>query len=129
MTSFRSGACSCATARSSPSGATDTADRRHGRERERCQGRAARPALSRLINLHDHPSFDVLPTWLPPSSDAQPAVGKAGTDPHANLYRWGADGSPSAPPEERRLVANPEGLLNSQVGLRLSAEVDKYAEA
>jgi hypothetical protein len=50
-----------------------------------------------LINLHDHPSFDVLPVWLPPSSDAQLAVGKAGTDPYANRYQWGADGSPTAP--------------------------------
>jgi hypothetical protein len=82
-----------------------------------------------LINLHDHPSFDALPTWLPPSSDAQPAVGKAGTDPYANRYQWGADGSPSASAEELRLVANPASVLNSSAGLGLSAEVDKYAEA
>jgi cytosine/adenosine deaminase-related metal-dependent hydrolase len=82
-----------------------------------------------LINLHDHPSFDVLPAWLPPSSDAQPAAGKAGTDPYANRYQWGADGSPTAPPEELRLITNPENVLNSQVGLGLSAETDKYAEA
>src|SRR5262245_13135200 len=31
-----------------------------------------------LINLHDHPFFDVLPTWLPPSSHALPTLGKAG---------------------------------------------------
>jgi cytosine/adenosine deaminase-related metal-dependent hydrolase len=82
-----------------------------------------------LINLHDHPSFDFLPAWLPPSSDAQPAVGKAGTDPYANRYQWGADGSPTASPEEQRLIANPESVLTSQAGLALSAEVDKYAEA
>jgi cytosine/adenosine deaminase-related metal-dependent hydrolase len=82
-----------------------------------------------LVNLHDHPSFDFLPPWLPPSSDAQPAVGKAGTDPYANRYQWGADGSPTAPPEERRLIDNPESVLDSSTGLGLSAEVDKYAEA
>jgi cytosine/adenosine deaminase-related metal-dependent hydrolase len=82
-----------------------------------------------LINLHDHPSFDALPVWLPPSSDAQPAVGKAGTDPYANRYQWGADGSPTASPEELRLIANPETVLTSSFGLGLSAEVDKYAEA
>jgi cytosine/adenosine deaminase-related metal-dependent hydrolase len=82
-----------------------------------------------LINLHDHPSFDVLPTWLPPSSDAQPASGKAGTAPYANRYQWGADGSPTAPPEELRLIANPESVLTGSLGLGLSAEVDKYAEA
>jgi cytosine/adenosine deaminase-related metal-dependent hydrolase len=82
-----------------------------------------------LINLHDHPSFDVLPVWLPPASDAQPAVGKAGTDPYANRYQWGADGSATASPEEERMIANPENVLTSPPGLGLSAEVDKYAEA
>jgi 5-methylthioadenosine/S-adenosylhomocysteine deaminase len=82
-----------------------------------------------LINLHDHPSFDMLPVWLPPSSDAQPAVGKAGTDPYANRYQWGADGSPTATAQELRLIANPESVLDSSLGLGLSAETDKYAEA
>jgi cytosine/adenosine deaminase-related metal-dependent hydrolase len=82
-----------------------------------------------LINLHDHPLFDVLPPWLPPSSDAQPAVGKAGKDPYANRYQWGADGSLTAPAEELRLIANPNNVLTSSLGLGLSAEVDKYAEA
>ena len=78
-----------------------------------------------LINLHDHPSFDVLPTWLPPSSDAQAAVGKAGTDPYANRYQWGADGSPTAPPEELRLIANPESVLNSASGGARAAATDR----
>jgi predicted amidohydrolase YtcJ len=31
-----------------------------------------------LINLHDHPFFDFLEPWLPPSSHALPAQGKTG---------------------------------------------------
>jgi hypothetical protein len=81
-----------------------------------------------LINLHDHPSFDVLEPWLPPSSDALPAQGKAGTDPYANRYQWGAAGSATDSPEKRRLIDNPAGILNDPRGLGLSAEVDKYAE-
>jgi cytosine/adenosine deaminase-related metal-dependent hydrolase len=81
-----------------------------------------------LINLHDHPSFDFLEPWLPPSSDAIPAQGKAGTDPYANRYQWGAAGSPTASPEEQRLIGNPAGILNDSLGLGLSPEVDKYAE-
>ena len=81
-----------------------------------------------LIDLHDHPSFDVLPTWLPPSSDAQPASGKAGTDPYDNRYEWGATGSPTASPEELRLIANPSTVLNDSFGLGLSREVNRYAQ-
>src|SRR5262249_12888016 len=29
-----------------------------------------------LINLHDHPSWSVLPPWPPPTSNAQPAFGR-----------------------------------------------------
>ena len=81
-----------------------------------------------LINLHDHPSFDALDPWLPPASDALPALGKAGTDPYANRYQWGADGSPTASVEERRLIANPQAVLNDGVGLGLAREVNRYAQ-
>jgi 5-methylthioadenosine/S-adenosylhomocysteine deaminase len=81
-----------------------------------------------LINLHDHPLFDELDPWLPPASDALPDQGKAGTDPYANRYQWGAAGSPSSSPEERRLIANPEDVLDSPLGLGLAAEVNRYAQ-
>jgi cytosine/adenosine deaminase-related metal-dependent hydrolase len=81
-----------------------------------------------LINAHDHPSYDFLEPWLPPSSDAIPSQGKAGSDPYANRYQWGADGSPTASLEERRLIDNPATVLNSSIGLGLAPEVDKYAE-
>src|SRR4051812_37974612 len=29
-----------------------------------------------LINLHDHPFYDVLPRWQPPSSHRQPTLGR-----------------------------------------------------
>jgi len=81
-----------------------------------------------LINLHDHPSFDALDPWLPPASDALPALGKAGTDPYANRYQWGASGSATASPEELRLIVNPANVLNDAEGLGLSREVNRYAQ-
>jgi hypothetical protein len=81
-----------------------------------------------LINLHDHPAFDLLEPWLPPSSDALPAQGKAGTDPYANRYQWGATGSTTSSPDELRLIVNAVNVVNDPLGLGLSAEVDKYAE-
>ncbi len=81
-----------------------------------------------LIDLHDHPSFDVLPTWLPPSSDAQPSVGKAGIAPYDNRYEWGADNSRTASPEELRLIVNPSNVLNESIGLGLAREVNRYAQ-
>ena len=82
-----------------------------------------------LINLHDHPFFDVLEPWLPPASDAIPAQGKAGSDPYANRYQWGATGSATVSPEHQRLVTNPADVLNDGLGLGLFDEVDKYAQA
>jgi cytosine/adenosine deaminase-related metal-dependent hydrolase len=81
-----------------------------------------------LINLHDHPSWSVLPPWPAPSSDAQPAFGRpAGTEPYANRYQWnGHNGFDDSPPEERRLIAGPQDVLTS--GLGLTAEATKWAE-
>ena len=81
-----------------------------------------------LINLHDHASFDFLDPWLPPSSHAIASQGKGGTDPYANRYQWGADGSPTAPPEELRLIANPANVVNDGTGLGLARQVNRYAQ-
>jgi 5-methylthioadenosine/S-adenosylhomocysteine deaminase len=80
-----------------------------------------------LINLHDHPFFDVLPLWQPPSSHVQPAAGRPlGTEAYANRYQWNA-GPP--PPEYLRLVANASGMLTSTTGLGRLAEVIKFGKA
>jgi cytosine/adenosine deaminase-related metal-dependent hydrolase len=81
-----------------------------------------------LINLHDHPSWSVLPPWPPPSSDAQPAFGRpTGSEPYANRYQWdGAQGFNDAPPEERRLISAPHDVLTG--GLGLTAEAVKWDE-
>ncbi len=53
-----------------------------------------------LINLHDHPFFDMLPLWQPPSSHQQPAAGRPqGTEPYGNRYQWNSGVRPpeSAP--------------------------------
>ena len=42
-----------------------------------------------MINLHDHPTFDMLRLWPAPSSDAQPTLGRPlGTEPYADRYQW-----------------------------------------
>ena len=81
-----------------------------------------------LINLHDHPREDFLETWLPPSSHAIPAQGKAGSDPYANRYQWGGGSSATSPPELSRLVSNPATVLAEPRGLGLEGEIVKYAE-
>jgi 5-methylthioadenosine/S-adenosylhomocysteine deaminase len=81
-----------------------------------------------LINLHNHPRENHLHAWPSPSSHALPAQGKAGTDPYANRYQWGATGSPTAPPELSRLVTNPADVLAEDLGLGLRGEIVKYAE-
>ncbi len=82
-----------------------------------------------LINLHSHPAHNVLQAWLPPRSHGIPTQGKAGTDPYANRYQWGAGGSATSPPELRRLVSNPRNVLATGLGLGLHGEMVKYAEA
>jgi cytosine/adenosine deaminase-related metal-dependent hydrolase len=82
-----------------------------------------------MINLHDHPSYDVLPLWPPPSSHRQPEAGRpAGTEPYANRYQWNTQGATS-PQELRRIVQSPQDILLSVDGLELYAEVMKRAEA
>ena len=42
-----------------------------------------------LINLHDHPSWDVFEPWPAPSSHKQEQLGRPnGTEPYANRYQW-----------------------------------------
>jgi len=81
-----------------------------------------------LINLHNHPTYGMLPLWPPPSSHVQVNLGRPlGTEPYANRYQWGTmlgQGSP----EFLRIVSNPETLLNSPIGLGLYPEVGKYSE-
>jgi cytosine/adenosine deaminase-related metal-dependent hydrolase len=79
-----------------------------------------------MINLHDHPTYDLLRTWPAPSSHAQPALGRPlGTEPYANRYQWNA--LPGAP-EYRRLVETPQFALVATNGLNLEPEVVKRAK-
>jgi 5-methylthioadenosine/S-adenosylhomocysteine deaminase len=79
-----------------------------------------------LINLHDHPFYDVLPLWQPPSSHQQPAAGRTqGTEPYGNRYQWSAGASL----EQARLVANPSSMLTTSQGLGRLAEVIKFGKA
>ena len=81
-----------------------------------------------LINLHNHPTYDVLDPWPAPSSDVQGTLGRPlGTEPYANRYQWNNVPNTS-PPEYRRLVDTPQLLLNSSLGLGLLSEVVKYSE-
>jgi 5-methylthioadenosine/S-adenosylhomocysteine deaminase len=81
-----------------------------------------------LINVHNHPTYDVLNPWPAPSSDVQSAMGRPlGTEPYANRYQWNNVPSTS-PPEYRLLVDTPQLLLNSSAGLGLLSEVVKYSE-
>ena len=79
-----------------------------------------------LINLHNHPTYNVLNPWPAPSSHVQPALGRVlGTEPYANRYQWNL-ATGNAPPELRRLVNNPHTALLE--GLGVYPEVVKYAE-
>jgi 5-methylthioadenosine/S-adenosylhomocysteine deaminase len=81
-----------------------------------------------LINLHNHPTYDVLDPWPTPSSDVQSSLGRPlGTEPYANRYQWNSVQG-SSPPEYRRLVDTPQVLINSSSGLGLLSEVVKYSE-
>jgi 5-methylthioadenosine/S-adenosylhomocysteine deaminase len=79
-----------------------------------------------LINLHDHPNYDVLHLWPAPASHKQPDLGRPlGTEPYANRYQWNRM-SGNESPEFDRLIANPSNLLVDL--LKLGPEVGKYAE-
>jgi 5-methylthioadenosine/S-adenosylhomocysteine deaminase len=81
-----------------------------------------------LINLHNHPTFNMLELWPAPSSHVEANLGRPlGTEPYSNRYQWNRMLN-NAPPEERRLVDNPQALLNSPIGLNLYPEVGKYSE-
>jgi cytosine/adenosine deaminase-related metal-dependent hydrolase len=81
-----------------------------------------------LINLHNHPTYDMLPLWPTPSSHMEAGLGRPlGTEPYGNRYQWNTVGVTS-PPEFLRLVNNPMNLLVSTIGLNLYPEVGKYAE-
>jgi 5-methylthioadenosine/S-adenosylhomocysteine deaminase len=81
-----------------------------------------------LINLHDHPFFDVLPIWQAPSSHRQPSVGRpSGTEPYANRYQWNT--GPAIAPEEVRLITNPSAVLTQSIGLGRLTDVIKYGKA
>ena len=83
-----------------------------------------------LINLHDHPTFSMLPRWPPPSSDAQPAFGRpTGAEPYANRYQWnGARGFGDVSEEQQRLIGAPQEVLVSPSDLGLATEAVKWAE-
>src|SRR3984957_6915069 len=81
-----------------------------------------------MINLHDHPTFDMLRLWPAPSSDVQGALGRPrGTEPYADRYQWN-DISGNATPEFRRLVETPQLALVLKQGLNLNTELVKYAK-
>src|SRR5829696_1877818 len=81
-----------------------------------------------LINLHDHPSFDVLPLWPPPSSHREPDQGRpTGREPYDNRYEWSS--TPPTPPTFARLVQSPRRALEESSGLGLQSEALVYAEA
>jgi 5-methylthioadenosine/S-adenosylhomocysteine deaminase len=83
-----------------------------------------------LINLHDHPTFSMLPPWPAPASDAQPAFGRpTGREPYANRYQWtGANGFADTSDEHHRLIRAPEDVLIPPTGLGLTSESVKWAE-
>jgi 5-methylthioadenosine/S-adenosylhomocysteine deaminase len=82
-----------------------------------------------LINLHDHPSFGVLPLWQPPSSHQQPGLGRPlGTEPYGNRYQWNSAGV-TQPEEAARLFSNPSGMLTDSAGLGRLIDVIKFSKA
>jgi hypothetical protein len=81
-----------------------------------------------LIDLHDHPTYDVLNPWPAPQSQVQPQLGRPlGTEPYANRYQWNSMMGQGSP-ELRRLVDSPQTLLTNPAGLGLGTQVVKYAE-
>ena len=82
-----------------------------------------------LINLHDHPFYDVLPLWQPPSSHRQPELGRPlGTEPYSNRYQWNAAGL-TQPVEVARLIVNPSTILTQGNVLGRLIDVIKFGKA
>jgi cytosine/adenosine deaminase-related metal-dependent hydrolase len=92
-----------------------------------------------LINVHDHATYAMLPTWPPPRSDAQPNDGRTtGSEPYDFRYEWGGGtGGPTcwpSPPwspsaEEKRLINNPYSVVTDGDKLGLLDQAIVYAEA
>src|SRR5215204_6688621 len=81
-----------------------------------------------LINLHDHPAYNVVPLWPPPSSHRQPDQGRpTGREPYDNRYQWSS--TPRPPPAFTRLVQSPRTALEDPAALGLQSEALVYAEA
>ncbi len=81
-----------------------------------------------MINLHNHPTYNMLRLWPPPSSHVQSMLGRPlGTEPYANRYQWN-NVSQTSPPEYRRLVDSPQIALVSAQGLNLEVEMVKYSK-
>jgi 5-methylthioadenosine/S-adenosylhomocysteine deaminase len=77
-----------------------------------------------LIDIHDHPGFDMLGLFPPPASDRQPQLGRpTGREPYDNRYQW------TQSPQYARLVANPEVALAFGDMLGLEPQVLVHAEA
>jgi 5-methylthioadenosine/S-adenosylhomocysteine deaminase len=80
-----------------------------------------------MINLHNHPTYNTVRLWPPPSSDVQFTLGRPrGTEPYANRYQW--NGTFATSPEYLRLVQTPQLALALAQGLGLEAEIVKYAQ-
>jgi 5-methylthioadenosine/S-adenosylhomocysteine deaminase len=78
-----------------------------------------------LINIHDHPTFDALPLWAPPSSHKQAFAGRpTGREPYDNRYQWNT----ASPPELQRLVQSPKAALTDADALNLQRQVLLHAE-
>ena len=81
-----------------------------------------------LINLHDHPGYDVLQLWPPPSSHREPDQGRpTGREPYDNRYQWSS--IPPLPPSYLRLVRSPHDVLEAPDALDTQSEALVYAEA
>lgn len=77
-----------------------------------------------LIDIHDHPAYDVLGLFPPPASDRQPQLGRpTGREPYDNRYQW------TESPQYARLVANPEAALAFRDTLGVEPQVVVHAEA
>jgi 5-methylthioadenosine/S-adenosylhomocysteine deaminase len=80
-----------------------------------------------MINLHNHPTYDMLRLWPTPSSDVQLMLGRPlGTEPYGNRYQW--NGTFATSPEYMRLVQTPQLALVLAQGLGLEPEMVKYAQ-